>query len=133
MSRIRERQNAVTVLYTHLVRNQSIEEVLEDNAFVSEIGSFIPPMELSDEMLEALNRAADRKEVYIPAINHYLKKGWNFDRLGFLEQSVLLFACSELELGYQDKNIVLNEAVRLAKEFGEEDSYRLINGVLDAI
>jgi len=27
---------------------------------------------------------------------------------------------------------VINEAVKLAKKFGQEDSYRFINGVLDS-
>jgi len=37
-----------------------------------------------------------------------------------------------LDTGSQEK-IVINETVQLAKEFGSENSYRLVNGVLGSI
>ena len=62
-----------------------------------------------------------------------LLTGWRFNRLGFLEQAILLVACAELELGYQDRVIVVNEAIRLSKEYCDSESFKLINGVLDAL
>ena len=38
----------------------------------------------------------------------------------------------EIENSDIDYPIVINEAVKLAKKFGQEDSYRFINGVLDS-
>ncbi|WZU03149.1 hypothetical protein MGH68_10390 [Erysipelothrix sp. D19-032] len=46
---------------------------------------------------------------------------------------MMLIARNELELGIQAKVVVLDEVVRLAKEFADQDSYKFINGVLDAI
>ena len=89
-------------------------------------------MSIKREMLEVIERAIERQEIYELAMNQYLKK-WRFDRLSFIEQAILLIACAELELGYQEKPIIVNEAVRLAKEFGDDESYKFINGVLDAI
>lgn len=72
------------------------------------------------------------EEEYIELINSNLKD-WTFDRLGYCEQAILLVALTELKgLGY-DKPVVINEAVTLAKKYCDEESYRLINGVLDQL
>lgn len=131
-SRLIERQNAMSILYIHLLRHQSIKAIIEDNEFITEIGDFTPDLSIKREMLEVIEHAIERQEIYELAMNQYLKK-WRFDRLSFIEQAILLIACAELELGYQEKPIIVNEAVRLAKEFGDDESYKFINGVLDAI
>lgn len=132
MSRYKERQNAVSIVYIHLLRDQDVLEIMHDNAFVVAVGAFLPDLKIGSEMSEVVIRAAKRKGIYESAMNHYLSE-WRFDRLGYMEQAILLVACSELELGYQEKVIIMNEAVRLAKDFGDEASYKLINGVLDAL
>ncbi|AZK44311.1 transcription antitermination protein NusB [Erysipelothrix rhusiopathiae] len=132
MSRYNERQNAMSAIYIHLLREQTMQEVLEDNRFVSEVGTFIQDFNLQDEMLQVVMNVEARKDIYSRAIDHYLTK-WRFDRLGFIEQAILLMACAELELGYQDKVVIVNEAVNLAKDFSDEESYKLINGVIDAL
>lgn len=131
-SRLIERQNAMIILYIHLMRLQSVEEIIEDNKFVSEMGSFTPSLAVRGEMLSVILNAIERKEIFALAIDQYLNK-WRFDRLSLIEQAILLLACSELELGFQEKPVIVNEAVRLAKEFADDDSYKFINGVLDAL
>ncbi len=131
-SRYAERENAMIVVYIHLLREQSIKEILHDNKFVSELGDFIPAFNLKEELLEAVLTVAQRKEIYADAMDHSLDK-WRFDRLGYIEQAILLLACAELEMGKQNPVIVVNEAVRLAKEYCEYDSYKLVNGVLDQL
>ena len=83
-------------------------------------------------MYAVTKNAFERKEIYAKALNVYMKR-WRFERLGYIEQAVLILACSELEFGLQSKPVIVNEAIRLVKLYGEEDSYRLVNGVLDAL
>ena len=52
--------------------------------------------------------------------------------LGEIEISILRQSIFEIESSEIDYPIVINEAVKLAKKFGQEDSYRFINGVLDS-
>ena len=52
--------------------------------------------------------------------------------IGEIEISILRQSIFELENSDIDYPIVINEAVKLAKKFGQEDSYRFINGVLDS-
>lgn len=131
-SRYAEREYAMVVVYIHLMNEQPIKEILHDNKFVSEVGDFIPAFNLQEEMLEVVLTVAKRKEIYARAMDQSLDK-WRFDRLGYLEQAILLLACAELELGHQDPIIIVNEAVRLSKEYCEEDTYKLVNGVLDRL
>ena len=63
----------------------------------------------------------------------YLKQGWTFERLSYLEQAILLVACAELKTADLDKKIIINEAVELTKEYCDESSYRFINGILTHI
>ena len=52
--------------------------------------------------------------------------------IGEIEISILRQSIFEIENSDVDYPIVINEAVKLAKKFGQEDSYRFINGVLDS-
>ncbi|QIK70058.1 transcription antitermination protein NusB [Erysipelothrix sp. HDW6C] len=131
-SRLVERQNAMIAVYIHLVRNQSMDDILEDNRFITNVSDFPVKFDFSEEMNQVIFRAVDRIDTYERAIDLFLNK-WRFERLGYIEQAILLVACAELELGIQDKVVVVNEAVRLAKDYAEEESYKFINGVLDAI
>jgi N utilization substance protein B len=59
--------------------------------------------------------------------------GWPADRLGALERNVLRVALLELERGEVPVEVVLDEAVRLAKRYASEDAARLVNGILGRI
>ena len=61
-------------------------------------------------------------------------KNWNFDRISRIDLAILRL--SVYGLLFQkgtDGKIIINEAVKLAQEFGGDDSYKFVNGVLDAI
>lgn len=61
-------------------------------------------------------------------------KNWDFSRLNRVDLAVLRM--SVYALMYQREvppSIVIDEAIGISKEFGADDSYRFINGVLDSI
>lgn len=59
---------------------------------------------------------------------------WKPDRLGHLERSILRLAVYEYlyreEIPFE---VSITEAVSLAKRFCDTDSYKFVNGVLDAV
>ena len=57
-------------------------------------------------------------------------EGWTADRLGAVERSVLRVAVHELDGGIVPLEVVIDEAVRLAKRYASEDAGRLVNGIL---
>jgi transcription antitermination protein NusB len=58
---------------------------------------------------------------------------WPADRLGALERNVLRIALEELDRGEAPKEVVIDEAVTLAKRYATEDAGRLVNGILGAV
>jgi transcription antitermination protein NusB len=55
---------------------------------------------------------------------------WTADRLGAVERNVLRVALEELDEGEVPMEVVLDEAVTLAKRYASEDAARLVNGIL---
>lgn len=56
------------------------------------------------------------------------------DELGQIEKAVLRIALFELTKREDVPfKVVINEAIELAKEFGAEESYKFVNGVLDKV
>ena len=58
---------------------------------------------------------------------------WRIERLGAVERSVLRLAAAELQRGETPPRVVLREAIRLAERYGNRESARFVNGVLDAL
>lgn len=64
-----------------------------------------------------------------PALHH-----WRLDRVGMVERNILRLGVFELLAEPQTPpSVVIDEAVELAKRFGEAESPGFVNGVLDAI
>ncbi len=60
-----------------------------------------------------------------------LLHNWRFDRIGVCTKLVLRLALWELHYTKTTANIVMNEAIELAKCFAERDAYKFVNGILD--
>lgn len=60
-------------------------------------------------------------------------QGWPADRLGALERNVLRIAIHELEHGEVPAEVVIDEAVRLAKRYASDEAGKLVNGILGKI
>jgi N utilization substance protein B len=61
-------------------------------------------------------------------------KNWDFSRLNRVDLALLRM--SAYTLMYQSDvapSIVIDEAIGISREYGTDDSYRFINGVLDSI
>ncbi|MEX2155067.1 MAG: transcription antitermination factor NusB [Gemmatimonadaceae bacterium] len=58
---------------------------------------------------------------------------WRLERLGVIERSVLRLAAAELQQGETPPRVVIRESIRLAERYGNPDSARFVNGVLDAL
>lgn len=65
-------------------------------------------------------------------IRHQIKN-WDFERIGDMERAILRLGAYEILFSAMDKAIVINEALEIAKHFGNEASTKFINGILDGI
>ena len=124
MTRHSNREKAMIVIYQNQVMKRPVDELIH-NTFTEE--------EESDEyMMTVIRQASENTDRYHKYIDEVLE-GWTFDRLGYIEQALLLNGCAEFDLKQESMQVIIDEYVRLAKKFCDGDSYKLINGVLDKI
>jgi len=62
-------------------------------------------------------------------ISAHLNK-YTLERIPKVDRNILRTAISEIREGDSPERVVINEAVLLAKTYGEKDSFRFVNGVL---
>lgn len=92
---------------------------------------------------ESISRAADRQEVKeralavlekVPELDEKIasiSEGWKISRIGKLELNILRLAAYEILFDDAiDAAVAINEAVELAKKYGDDGAPKFINGVL---
>lgn len=125
MNRHEQREVAINSLYQHLLLNKDIRKCVFDVMNGSnEIDGYLYSITIG---------TAENKYNYIQKINSLLRKDWDFNRLSVIEQAILLIGCQEIIENQTPKSVVINEAVTLSKKYCDDDSYKLVNGVLDQL
>ncbi|GIN19953.1 MAG TPA: transcription antitermination factor NusB [Bacillus bacterium] len=87
----------------------------------------------SDDFLHGLTigAATNLKEID-EEISRHLQK-WSIDRLGKVDLNVLRIGTYELKFTEVPPNVAINEAIEVAKTFGDEKSGQFVNGILSKI
>ena len=125
MNRHQMREVAMTCLYQSFLLKKDIKSVVFENLReANKIDPFLYAITID---------ACANLDYYINKINSLLNDEWTFDRLGYVEQAILIIAAAELTFETAQKPIIIDEAVTLAKKFCDDDAYKLINGVLDRL
>jgi transcription antitermination protein NusB len=90
--------------------------------------------ERTDAFALRLVDGAWRERELIDAIVADVLEHWSLTRLSRIDHSILRLAVYEL-LRMQDipARVTIDEAIELAKTYGDQDSSRFINGVLDQV
>ena len=123
MKRHEYREKILFALYQHLLLKNNLRDSFDNNFQKEDYDEFL---------IKILTDLEINMDSYKEKINGYLNK-WSFDRLSYIDQSILLAACSEISLGLNDKPVIIDEAVILSKKYSDEESYKYINGVLDKL
>ncbi len=125
MNRHQQRELAMTCLYQYFLLKGDIKQIVSDNLGKNEIDPFLYTITID---------AVKYKDEYIAMLNDKLSTSeWEFDRLGFVERAILLIAVCELDLETAQKPIIIDEAVTLTKKYCDDETYKLVNGVLDQL
>lgn len=131
-SRRKARILAFQALYAWDASQLPIEELL-GFSWVGEESSAMADEEVTAFARLMTKGAVENIEAVDAAISRHLEH-WSFERLKKVDLAIL--RASVYSLMFQDDipgRITIDEAIELAKEFGSEDSYRFVNGVLDAV
>jgi len=124
MNRRTAREKALQTLFQYDVGKTDLKD-----AYVHVLGD--------DNKNEFLERLVFGTREHLEEIDELIKKHlekWSFHRLANVDRNILRIAVFELK--YMDDipgNVTINEAVEIAKRFGDENSGRFVNGVLSKI
>ena len=106
----------------------------EPDETIDEILARKNPTSEAEEYLRRLLQAvqANREEID-RMLSRHLRR-WRLERLRYLDRGILRVACAEM-LFFEDvpPKVSINEAVDISRKFGDDDSGRFVNGVLDGI
>lgn len=89
------------------------------------------PSDKDEEYIRQKYEAVLDKLVDIDAAINDRTKGWTTDRMSKVDLTIIRLGVYEIL--YDDdvpEGVAVNEAVELAKSFGQEESYSFVNGVL---
>lgn len=124
------REKAMISIYQHMLVDNSLEQIDE---YISSDKTIAKNEETYAFCRSLIELTLLNFEQYKNEISKHLKKGWNFERLSFVERAILLIATCELLDTDLEKTIIINEAVVLSKTYCDEESYKFINGVLHSL
>ena len=115
--------------FEHSARGTELSDVLSAN--LDEYGSKISDTSFAKNLVSKIKR-------HQQAIRKLIQKHapeWPFERMDPVERSILVLGVCELMDPESDVpvNVAINEAIELAKTYGDESSAKFVNGVLNAV
>ena len=134
MARHKSRERAIQVLFQIDQRKIDPEEALR--AFYATLYSpdDIPETRLDrDKFMEHLVYGVLRKLTEIDDSLTRHARNWKVERMASTDRCILRLAVFELMQADLAPKVVIDEAIEIAKTFGNVDSPAFINGILDAI
>ena len=118
ISRREARRAAVFILFQSDVTGQPLGSLYE-----GDVDAY------TERLAQAVTAHAEELDARITAA----ATDWTADRLGAVERNVLRVALEELDEREVPVEVVLDEAVSLAKRYASEDAAKLVNGILGRV
>lgn len=129
MEEITKRELAFYYIYSQEIQGQNSK---------SQVKLFLDSIEVEDGksreyVKEIAKGIKENNEEITNIISKNLKEGWTIDRISTVDLALLKLAIYEIKYKEIPYKIIINEAVNIAKKYGEETSAPFINGVLAKI
>lgn len=129
MSRTESRRMAFELLYSFEVQKLAKQEQKE------QLNLYIENNEIQDKKVieyleDAINGINENEQEIVKNISDNLAKNWQIDRVSKINIAILKLAIFEILYRKLPYKVVINEAVELAKAYGDDNSSAFVNGVL---
>lgn len=129
MNRSNTRELAFRLLYEIEIQKDNSEE---------HINLFIENCDINDNNVveyikDVVNGIAINYEVIKNSIKKNLKEEWEINRISKVNISILYLAIYEMVVKKLPYKVVINEAVELAKKYGDDTSHIFVNGILASV
>ena len=124
------RECALQILYQLDITKDELPLVLSD--YWTEIGSGVD--ESAKEFANSLVSGTQENLAKIDAVISKYADNWQIKRMATVDRNILRLATYEM-LFIKDipPKVSINEAIELAKKYGDAESNKFVNGVLDKI
>ena len=130
MNRTAIREKAFKLIYSlEIQKYDSLKEQI-DLYFEAEN---IENAEAKEYIEDAVLGIESHKEEIVGLIEKNLKSDWKIERISKIDLSILKLAIYEIKYKDIPFKVVINEAVELAKKYGEDSSKNFVNGILASV
>ena len=131
--RTRSRELALQILYQVDVRKDNIDEFIADfweNQTASDDTLDDSVMEFSTTLVDGTLKNLVQIDEYITSY----AENWQLSRMAVIDRNIMRMGVFELlYLEDMPPKVAINEAVELAKKYGDTESGKFVNGILDKI
>ena len=130
MSRRKAREMALQALFQMDYNDSGKNEALE--------AVFCEREDVSDRAKIYSQELVDGTQIHLKEIDKIISEistDWKLDRMAGVDRNISRIAIYEMKFGKEQlpPNVIINEAVELAKTFGTEESGRFVNGILGSL
>ena len=130
MNRSAIREQAFKLLYSlQIQNNENLEEQI--NIYIE--SNSITDKNAQKYIKDAIYGINQNKNEILENIEKNLKEDWKIERISRIDLSILELAIFEIKYTDIPFKVVINEAVELAKKYGEDSSKNFVNGILASI
>lgn len=130
MNRSAMRENAFKLIYSMEIQK---EENLQEQIDLFFESNDIKEEETKKYIEDVVFGIDKNKEQILENIEQNLKEDWKLSRISKMDLSILKLAIYEIKYSEVPYKVAINEAVELAKKYGEDKSKNFVNGVLASI
>ncbi len=132
MNRTLMRENAFRLLYSlEVPKNKKLNTTEQIDLYIE--SNEIKNKEAIEYIKDAITGIEKNKETITKLIEENLKSNWKIERISKIDLSLLELAIYEIKYKEVPYKVAINEAVELAKKYGEENSKTFVNGILASI
>lgn len=129
MKRTQIRELAFQLLYSLEIQKEIEEEQIQ--LFLEE--NEIEEEEQSKYIRETLAGVQNKKKAIELLIANNLKENWTMQRIAKIDLAILKLAIYEMVFVKLPYKVVINEAVELAKKYGDDNAKSFVNGILASV
>ena len=116
------------ILYQEEMNPGSLK-LLSESYIAQELPRHEPLIKFAKQLL---NISLEHREVIDEQLSA-LSQNWTLVRMSPTDRSILRLSAAEIMFTDTPRSVAINEAIELARKFGEKDSPAFVNGILDRI
>ena len=130
MNRTAIREQTFKLIYSlEIQKQEDLEEAIE----LYEESNEITDKKAQEYMTDVIFGIQENKDEIVGQIETNLKSDWKLERISKIDLAILKLAIYELKYTEIPFKVVINEAVELAKKYGEDSSKNFVNGILASV